>query len=148
MKTTGHVIVELHVERLHVHHRNRPGTSHRVLQFIVHEGEVWHRVRVVEFQGIRVHANKFSIPRLEREILFPVHLQENIHPVPENIVIPQQGHVRDFQLPHNIPHPQELLRQAEIGYIPAVDHEVHVIPLVERLHEIFRLVIPTLAISH
>ena len=144
----GHVIIELHVERLHVHHRNRPGTSHRVLQFIVHEGEVRHRMRVVEFQGIRVHANKFSIPRPEGEILFPVYLQENVHPVPENIVIPEQGHVRHLQLSHNIPYPHEFLRQAEIGYVPAMNHEVHVIPLIEGIHEIFRFIIPTLTITH
>ena len=105
-------------------------------------------MRVVEFQGIRVHANKLSIPRPKGEILIPVYLQENVHPVPENIVIPEQGHVRHLQLSHNTPYPHESLRQAEIGYVPAMNHEVHVIPLVEGIHEIFRFIIPTLTITH
>ena len=131
-----------------MHDRNRAGAAHRVLQFVVHEGEVGHGVRVVEFQGIGVQADEFGVPRPEGEVFVPVDFQEHVHPVAEDVVVPEQGHVRHFQSFHDVPHPEEFFRQAEIGDVAAMDHEVDVVPVVEGFHEGFRFVVPALAVAH
>ena len=63
-------------------------------------------------------------------------------------MIAQQGHVGYTQTVHDVALPQKLVGYTKVAHVAAMNHEIHVVTLIEVADEVARGVIPALRITH
>lgn len=120
----------------------------QVVKLVGDEIEVGHIVGEVEVESVSVEDNETDISGGEGEIFVAIYGVVGHQPGSEAVVITQSDDERHVELLQDVALHGELVGEAEVRLVAAVDYEVDVAALVDHVDHILRLVVPSLGVAN
>ena len=148
LEDPGHVVVELLRIGARMHGDDGPrGFGRKIRQLRFEKFEVGNRFPQVELQSVGIETDEPHVAGREGEVEGSEDLLENLFARGQTVVVAKQNDIRHPEAVEYVALTFELDLHPEIRHVSRVEHEVDVVAVVERLHGIFRLVVPALRVG-
>ena len=148
LEEVADVVVELLRGGLGVHGHDGAGDFGRErLAVGTDVGEVGDGGGVVVLEGVGIEAEEMGVAGVEAEIGVAEDPAVGVGPGSEAVVVADEDHVGHAELFEDVALELELVGEAEVADVAAVDHEVHVGAEVDALHGGAGLVVPALGVA-